>query len=155
MNRVLLACAVASSLALAGGAPKKAEPPVKKGLQAPGYLSPLARSLLKRRMERHGSDMLRLVQSVLFLDRAQTQRLAAEIAAEPRLTRPMPGEEDDLNRSLPERFFVLQDELRLKAKELAAQTPSADDVALSQRLGDLMETCVSCHSAYLEPKTDP
>ncbi len=133
--------------------PAKPVQTVKKGLGTPAYLGTLARQLLKHRMARHGGDTLQLVQAVLFLDRDTTQRLAAELAAEPRLTRPIAGGEDDLNASLPERFFVLQDELRSRALSLAESAKKADDVALASRLGELMQTCVSCHSTYLEPTT--
>lgn len=123
----------------------------RKTLGAPSYLSALARQLLTQRMLRHGRDMLALVQSVLLLDRETTQRLAAEIAAEPRLTRPIAGGADDLNAALPERFFVLQDELKSRAADLAEAARSADDTKLAARLGEVTQTCVSCHSTYLEP----
>lgn len=155
MRTLIVALAVMVS-GVAGAEPKKAAPSPKvtapkKGLEAPSYLSPMARQLLKRRMARHGRDMLTLVQAVLFLDRETTQRLAGELAAEPRLTRPIAGGEDDLNASLPERFFVLQDELRSRSLALAEVARKSDDAALAARLGELTQTCVSCHSAYLEP----
>lgn len=131
---------------------KKAPPSVKKGLEAPTYLNPLARQLLKTRMQRHGADTLALLQSVLLLDHPTTQRLATELAAEPRLTRPIAGGEDDLNAALPERFFVLQDELRARALELAEAARQPDNTRLSAQLGELTKTCVSCHATYLEPK---
>lgn len=136
----------------AGKAPagKKAAAP-KTGLGTPSYLSQIARQLLTQRMLRHGRDTLNLVQSVLFLDRETTQRLAAEIAAEPRLTRPIAGGADDVNAALPERFFVLQDELKSRALDLAEAARSPDNEKLAKRLGELTQTCVSCHSAYLEP----
>lgn len=131
---------------------KKAPPPVKKGLEAPAYLSPLARQLLKTRMQRHGADTLALLQSVLLLDHPTVQRLATEVATEPRLTRPIAGGEDDLNAALPERFFVLQDELRSRALDLAEAAKKPDNAQLSDRLGELTKTCVSCHATYLEPQ---
>jgi hypothetical protein len=137
--------------AFVGGAHADSPPTVKKGLGAPGYLSPLARGLLKKRMERHGKDMLLLVQSVLLLDRTEAKRLATQVAEEPRLTRPIAGGADDLNTALPERFFVLQDELRSKARTVAEAAGKTDDVALAARTGELMQTCVSCHATYLEP----
>ena len=160
MTRRMLAGLVGLSLWVPAWAepPRKAEtaqapaPTPKKTLGAPSYLSPLARQVLKRRMERHGKDMLLLVQSVLLLDRETAGRLATQVAEEPRLTRPIAGGEDDVNASLPERFFVLQDELRGKAKTVAEAARKSDDVALSARTGELMQTCVSCHSTYLEPK---
>ena len=123
----------------------------KKSLEAPSYLSPLARQLLKQRMKRHGQDMLSLVQSVLFLDRESTQRLASEVAREPRLTRPIAGGADDVNAALPERFFVLQDELRSRALDLQTAAQNPDDAQLALRLGEMTQTCVSCHSTYLQP----
>lgn len=125
----------------------------KKELGTPSYLGPIARQLLKQRMVRHGRDTLSLVQAVLFLDRETTQRLAAEIAAEPRLTRPIAGGEGDLNAALPERFFVLQDELKSRAVDLAEAARLPDNEQLARRLGELTQTCVSCHSAYLEAPT--
>lgn len=135
----------------AGDAPKGPSA-AKEALGTPDYLSPLVRELLRRRMARHGRDMLSLVQSVLFLDRLTVQRLASDIAAEPRLTRPIAGGEEDLNSALPETFFVLQDALKSRATQLAQTAKATDDVALATSLGELMQTCVSCHSAYLEPK---
>lgn len=164
MRRLSLALIAVMSTATLGGEPAKQPTPpvkaqkpptVKKGLVAPSYLSPIARQLLKRRMARHGHDMLTLVQSVLLLDHATTQRLASEFAAEPRLTRPIAGGEDDLNAALPERFFVLQDELRSRALSLAEAAKKTDDAALASRLGELTQTCVSCHSTYLEPPPSP
>lgn len=115
-----------------------------------GALSPLARSLLKKRMESHGKDMLALTRAVLLLERDNAKRLATQVAEEPRLSRPIVGGADDLNAALPERFFALQDELRLKAKAVAEAATKPDDVALGARTGELMQTCVTCHSNYLE-----
>ncbi len=139
----------------AKSAPKAKVAAAKKSLGAPTYLGPIARQLLKQRMARHGRDMMALVQSVLFLDRDTVQRLAGEIATEPRLTRPIAGGEDDLNASLPDRFFVLQDELRSRAQALLEVSKKGDDAAMASRLGELTQTCVACHSAYLEPAPPP
>jgi cytochrome c556 len=156
MRPLLLAVLVSSAVmaepaakAAPAGAKKPAAP--KKGLETPSYLNALARQLLKQRMVRHGTDMLALVQAVLFLDHETTIRLAGEIAAEPRLTRPIAGGADDLNAALPERFFVLQDELKSRATDLVQAARGPDNVKLAARLGELTQTCVSCHTAYLEP----
>jgi hypothetical protein len=79
----------------AGAEPPVKKPAIKQNLEAPAYLSPLARQLLKQRMKRHGSDMLAMLRSVLLLDHETTQRLASELAAEPRLTRAIAGGSDD------------------------------------------------------------
>lgn len=157
LTRALVALLCLAPLAGDAGEPKKAPAPpaVRKGLEAPGYLTPLARGILKRRMGRHGRDMLALTQAVIFLDRETTQRLAQVIAEEPRLTRPIAGGADDLNTALPERFFVLQDELRSRAKALVEVSRTKDDASLAARFGELTQTCVSCHSTYLEPGPPP
>ena len=157
MRGLILAVLVASGPVVAAdpvvkAVPVKKVPVVKQGLEAPSYLSAIARHLLKQRMQRHGDDMLRLVTAVIFLDHETTQRLAADLAAEPRLTRPIAGGADDMNAALPERFFVLQDELRSRALDLAAASRGSDNQKLAARLGELTQTCVSCHSTYLEPK---
>jgi cytochrome c556 len=46
---------------------------------------------------------------------------------------------------------VLQDELKSRATDLAEAARLGDDVKLAARLGELTQTCVSCHSTYLEP----
>lgn len=121
-------------------------------LATPDYLSALARQLLKKRMERHGRDLSRLVVGVTLLQREVVKELAGDIASEPRIVRPLAEGRDELNSALPERFFVLQDGLRMRAKELADAALKKDDVALAQSFGKLVEICVGCHSAYL---TDP
>lgn len=158
MRRTWLAAVGLVALAVvpaeAGPQPKKVPPakdPATPALKAPDYLSELARQLLKERMTRHGRDMSRLVQAVVLLERDVAKELAQSIANEPRITRPMPGATDELNTALPEQFFVRQDELRERAKALAAAAKAGKDDELAARLGELMHTCVGCHSAYLEP----
>jgi len=145
----------AACVALAGPPAKKAPPPPKDpsapALKTPDYLSELARQLLRERMGRHGKDVSRLVQAVVLLERDVAKDLAQSMAAEPRITRPTPGTTDELNSALPEQFFVRQDELRERAKALVAAAQGKSDDELAARLGDLMRTCVGCHSAYLEP----
>ncbi|MBX7117234.1 MAG: hypothetical protein K1X64_23150 [Myxococcaceae bacterium] len=104
-------------------------------LPEPDYLLPLARKVLHERMERHGRDMPQLLLSVVLLQRDVAASTAARIANEPRVSRPPPADDFALNRALPERFFVLQEDLRQRAKAVA----------------ELTQTCVACHSAYLNP----
>lgn len=136
---------VCASVAFASDAPRP-------HLKTPDYLPPLARRLLRTRMARHGDDMVRLMLAVTLLQRDQVRSLATDIANEPRLTRPIAGGADDLNAALPMQLFNLQDELRQRAKDLAAAAGSrASDQALAASFGKMTETCVACHSAYLNP----
>jgi hypothetical protein len=126
--------------------------PADEGLEKPDYLSALARQTLRRRMERHGRDMTTLMTSVVLLKREVALSLANNLAAEPRITRPLPDGRDDLNAALPERFFVLQDELRDRARQLAEAAKSGKDKDLGDAFARLTQTCIACHSAYLNPK---
>lgn len=144
MKRTLLAVMLLSALALAADTPKRK-------LAEPDYLPPLARQLLRSRMQRHGDEMVELVMAVTLLQRERAKALADDLAAEPRLTRPIAGGAGDLNTALPEQLFVWQDELRVRAKALADATRKPSDAALATAYGRLTETCVSCHSAFLHP----
>lgn len=149
MKRSALVAVLASGLALAGDVPKAR-------LKEPDYLPPLARQLLRTRMERHGDDMLQLVMAVTLLQKERAKQLANDIANEPRLTRPVAGGEGDLNAALPNQVFVLQDELRSRAKDVAAAAgkPGLSNQALAKALGRMTETCVACHSTFLNPEDD-
>jgi hypothetical protein len=133
------------------GEPAKpsATPEKPLGLPTPGYIPEMARSILRKKMERHGQDARELVFGVLLLQYDVAKAAAQRISSEPRLVRPIAGGEDDLNALLPERFFVLQDESRSRAQAVATAAEKKDDKALAQSYGRLVETCVACHSAYL------
>lgn len=145
--RALFLVTMLSAVAL-GDEPK---PTKAEGLAAPPYLNELARQLLRRRMERHGKDAVVLLSSVVLLKRDVAQRLAEGIANEPRIVRPLPDAKDALNTSLPEKFFVLQDELRARAKTVAEAAKTKSDKELAEAFGQLTNTCVSCHSVFLNP----
>ncbi|MDX2011371.1 MAG: hypothetical protein SFW67_14315 [Myxococcaceae bacterium] len=160
MRRLVMAVAVlVAQLAPAQekGKPAPKAPAEKKaddGLARPDYLSELARQMLRRRMERHGRDMTTLMTGVVLLKREVVQSLSANLAAEPRITRPLPDSRDDLNSALPERFFVLQDELRDRARQLGETAKSGKDKELGESFARLTQTCVACHSTYLNPKAE-
>lgn len=148
MTRSAMAVVLVSALAMAGDVPRQR-------LREPDYLPPLARQVLRNRMQRHGNDMMELVMAVTLLQRDRAKALANDIANEPRLTRPIAGGEGDLNAALPNELFVLQDELRSRAKAVADATNKPSDAALATALGRVTETCVACHSAYLTPPAVP
>jgi hypothetical protein len=126
------------------------KPKSSPGLPAPDYLPEIARDLLRRKMERHGKDAKDLLFSVTLLQYDMARTAAQSISAEPRLVRPTEGSSDaELNSLLPPRFFDLQDEARKHAQALAIAAEKRDHKALAQSYGKLMETCVSCHAAYL------
>jgi Cytochrome C' len=136
-------------------APPPARPKLKRTLDEPDYLPEAARMLLKKRMARHGHEMTDLVLAVALLKHETARAIAHGLATEPRLVRPIAGGEDDLNAALPERFFVLQDELKSRAQALEEASKAGDDVALAAAFGRLTEVCVGCHSAYLNRSKNP
>jgi hypothetical protein len=147
----LLQAAAAEPPKPKSSAPSKAKAPEAKppGLRTPDYIPETARGLLRKKMERHGQDARDLMFSVTLLQHEVAKAVAQRIASEPRLARPIVGGEDDLNALLPERFFVLQDESRTRAQAVAAAAEKKDDKALAESYGRLVETCVACHSSYL------
>jgi cytochrome c556 len=116
---------------------------------APGYLPPTARELLRTRMGRHVEQANQLLVAVLTLDHDAVAANAAEIAAEPKLSRFSGDLNDTVNQRLPERFFALQDELQIRATEVNRSAATGDNQAVARAFGKLTETCVNCHSAYL------
>lgn len=118
------------------------------GLQAPKDLSPVLRELLHRRMEQHGVDMTLLSTRVILLRYDEVISVADRIAAAPRLLRGQPGDGEDLGARLPPRIFLLDEELRERARRLSDAARARDDAALGRSFGLVAETCVACHSAY-------
>ena len=147
----MLLCLALAAPALAADPSK---PAVKGSEPAPldmHYPPAPLRPYLRQRMAQHGDEMMKLVGSVILLERPLVKAGALRLAQEPRLARPILGGEEDLNTVIPERFFVLQDELRNGARALAESADHGDDALLARRFGELSATCVSCHSAFLPP----
>ena len=117
-------------------------------LGTPERLPALAHVALHNRMKRHGEQLGGLVLRAALLDRDGVARIAGEVYDEPRLARPLPG--DELEGQLPERFFQLQDELRAGAARLVAAAARGESSAhLADELATFTKTCVACHDAYL------
>jgi hypothetical protein len=147
-----LACATTAPAPKPPQAEGERAQPVAPGplrLAEPEWLPPRAREMLTARMQRHGQEMMSLVVNLVILRHEETAVAAEEIAAEPRLSRPLPDERDTINALLPARFFDLEDELRERAQSVADAARSRDDARLIAAYGQLTETCVSCHTVYL------
>jgi hypothetical protein len=125
----------------------------KGSLPEPEWLPSEAREMLTARMDRHGEVMMLLLVSVLTLQHSDTELLAEQVAAEPRIGRPAPGEQGTISALLPPRFFTLQDELVDRAHAVATAARANDNSRIVRAYGQLAETCVSCHSVYLQPDT--
>ena len=159
-----LACASAGSKpAEAPSAPAPAAAPAagassgaaqtSGSLPEPTWLPTEAREMLSARMDRHGEVMMMLLVSVMTLQHSDTELLAEQVAAEPRIGRPATGEQGTIGALLPPRFFTLQDELVDRAHAVANAARANDNSRIVRAYGQLAETCVSCHSVYLQPNT--
>jgi hypothetical protein len=118
-------------------------------LPEPGYLPPNARALLHADMQRHATQMSALASSALLLDFDNVAATARAVASEPRIARPTTHDATLLNARLPERFFVLQDQLYAQASQLAAAAEARDAAAATSAYGAMAATCMACHASYL------
>jgi hypothetical protein len=91
--------------------------------------------------------MKALMTRVVLIDDDGVARAAGAIYDEPALARPVAG--DELNGLLPERFFVLQDELRERARRLVIASSHHDRATVADEFAALAKTCVTCHDVYL------
>lgn len=121
-------------------------PVAREELIAPASISPALVNVVRAKMGRHGAQMQELVSRVVLLDDDGIARAAGAIFDEPALARPLSG--DELNTLLPERFFVLQDELRQRAKQLVIASGRSDRAAVAAEFAALSRTCVDCHQVY-------
>jgi cytochrome c556 len=111
-------------------------------------LLPAARAILKERMSSHAVDMGMLVSAIMVLDYPSIVDRANAIAEDVNLSRPLSNDATELNASLPEKFFLRQDELRARAKELAAAASALNPYHVADAYGKLSEGCVRCHADY-------
>jgi hypothetical protein len=116
-------------------------------LNAPGSIPPAAVAILRAKMGHHEAQMTTLLHRVLLLDDDGIGRAAGEIFDEPELARPVLG--DELNALLPERFFILQGDVREHARQMAAASARHDRAAVANEFAALSRACVACHEVYL------
>jgi hypothetical protein len=106
------------------------------------------RTAIRTKMLRHHEQMQALVSRVVLMDGDGVARVAGEIFDEPALARPLVG--DELNGFLPERFFVLRDEMRARARALVIATQPGRQQTLADEFAGLAKTCIACHQLYLQ-----
>jgi cytochrome c556 len=156
LGRLAPALPVALALACASASPP--EPPQAKqfrsAVSAPQRLAPpedlsgTARHILRSRMASHADDMGALVGAVMVLDYRSVEERARHISADVSLARPLTGDATELNSALPDRFFDLQDQLKVHAGNLRSAAAKNDALGVASSYGKLSETCVSCHASY-------
>lgn len=107
------------------------------------------RDLLRSRMSEHGQDMDDLLWSILFLDFDSAEQLASNIEMQPRLAEPINKDASELNSQIPKSFFDVQSQLFEKARALGEAARAHDEAEVATAYGEVMGTCVACHSLYL------
>ena len=114
----------------------------------PEPLSKAAKALLQDRMSSHAQDISQLVAAIMRLEYSEIITRADKIASDVNLSRPTSNDATELNASIPERFFVRQDDLKEAAHALATAGRTANPYQVAQAYGRLSETCVRCHADY-------
>lgn len=119
-------------------------------LEPPEHLSGTARMVLRNRMASHARDMGDLTSAIMLLQYDRIRDRADAVAADASWARPLTQDATELNSALPERFFELQDELRVQARSLSGAAEQMKALAVADAYGRLSETCVRCHAVYRE-----
>ena len=128
------------------------KPVAHEELPASAALPPAARQVVRSRMARHEGQMQALVSRVVLLDDDGVARVGGEIFDEPAIARPIAG--DELNGLIPERFFVLQDDLRARARQLVIASQKHDPDAVAAEFAALAKSCVACHQVFVHGDGD-
>lgn len=117
-----------------------------KKLRRPQGVSPAVIKVLDKKMDGHGLAMMWLSMSVVLLEHDEVEKAALLIVNEPRLPRPAPN---DPMSALPPVYFALQDELVQRAQLLATAGKNKNDAEIGSAYSQMIQTCVACHSTYL------
>ena len=121
------------------------------------YLPAQAREKIRKTMRAHGDDMTVLMWSIIFLDTDGAGEFARVIKDQPWLERPADPAAVPSDEQVPEAIYALQEQLITRANALAALAETMDkqqSAQLADAFGQVAQTCVACHAAYLyESKT--
>lgn len=116
--------------------------------EPPEPLTQAARVFLKQRMAAHARDMDQLVSAIMLLEYPNIAARADKIVTDVNLTRPLTGDASELTSSLPEKFFVRQDDLKTAARLLGDAARALEPYRVADAYGKLSEACVRCHADY-------
>ena len=142
IGSVVLATVVGAALLL------RPRPVAREELPVSTAIPPAARQIVRTKMARHDLQMRELLTRVVLLDDDGVARVGGEVFDEPSLARPLAG--DELNGLLPERFFVLQDELKARARRLVIASQKRDHEAIADEFAALAKSCIACHQVFLD-----
>ena len=144
MRKILLLAALVAAPAFAQGSifPDKATRKAARQLEAV-TISEDVRAFLKGKMKEHGRQVKELSVALATLRFGEVQRLAQDIANEPRIDASVGPA-----MKLPPRFFELQEEMKKKAQALS-DAAKADQMSGSlEKYTLVVEGCMACHAAF-------
>jgi hypothetical protein len=144
---LVLASAVGLALLL------RSKPVARDQLPTSQSMPNAARQVVRSKMDRHDAQMKALISRVVLLDDDGVARVAGEIFDEPAIARPIGGAE--LDGLIPERFFVLQDELRARARQLVIASGNHDRDAIANEFAAVAKSCVACHEVFVHGDNAP
>ena len=102
-----------------------------------------SKAFLKSKMKNHGNSMQDLSIAVATLRLPEVQRLAQDIANQPRL-----DSKSGPAMKLPPMFFELQDDLRKNAQALSDGANAKETSVIHERFSAVVENCMTCHVAF-------
>jgi hypothetical protein len=142
IGSVVLAAVIGAAVLL------RPRPVAREELPVSAAIPPAARQIVRTKMVRHDVQMRDLLTRVVLLDDDGVARVGGEVFDEPSLARPLG--DDELNGLLPERFFVLQDELKARARRLVIASQKHDHGAIADEFAALAKSCIACHQVFLD-----
>ena len=139
------------------GQSNKAARPASAKMPTSTYLPLAAREKIRKTMRAHGDDMTVLMWSIIFLDTEGASEFARVIKDQPWLERPANPEAVPADERVPEAIYVLQEQLIQRANVLAGLADGLEKqraAKLAEAFGQVAQTCVACHAAYLYESKD-
>jgi hypothetical protein len=104
------------------------------------------RSVVQRRMSKHGASLMELTLAVTLLQRKTIAEAATRIGSDTGLPVMPPGAAETQSQR---NFRFLEATLRKRTTTLAHASSNGDNAALATAFGNMMQVCISCHSLYL------
>jgi hypothetical protein len=105
------------------------------------------RSVVQRRMNRHGGELMELTLAVTLLQRKTIEEAATQIGMDTGLPLMPPGAAETPSQR---NFRYLESVLRERTAALAKASRNGDNAALATAFGNMMQVCIACHSLYLQ-----